>query len=123
MNLKDFLDKLAQTQGQLSVASGIVTFEDGDTFDTAELASPHFVLVQEGGSSSELYVHGHESAENAQADREDCSSSGAYQTTPAIEVPGSLASHPDFYAVLEEVLGSLSELECVDVPEEVEEDA
>lgn len=73
-----------------------------------------FILIQEGGSSSELYIHAHDTAEEAEQDRIDCSRDGSYATSPVMEVPSSLAEHPDFYNVAEDLLRLSRELEVVE---------
>ncbi|MCY1369498.1 hypothetical protein D9M69_565440 [compost metagenome] len=86
-----------------------------------EASQPHFVLIQEGGTSMERYVHAHSSAEEAEDDRVSCARA-SYRTTPHIEVPGSLATHPDFYSTLDALVDSLNELGYVDVPEDDDEE-
>jgi len=83
-----------------------------------DASTPVYVLVQEGGSSHELYVHAWDSREDAEQDRINCTRDGAYRTSPVIEVPRDLADHPEFYAVLEETLLLTQDLSCVDVPDE-----
>lgn len=63
-----------------------------------------YVLLQEGGSSSELYIHAHESREDAEDDRVRCEDNGAYRTSEIIEVPASLANHPSFYSIAEQLV-------------------
>lgn len=65
-----------------------------------------YVLVQEGGSSIELYLHAHETRALAQSDRAACADEGAYRTSPVVEVPASLATHPQFYEVVEQILAA-----------------
>jgi len=79
-------------------------------------AKPAYVVIQEGGSSSELYVHSHESAEDAEDDRVSCSANGAYRTSPVLELPAALAQHGEvIYEFLEDFLKASRELECVEV--------
>lgn len=47
-----------------------------------------YALIQEGGSSDELYLHVHDTLEDAEADRLDCAD-GAYRTTEPVELPDS----------------------------------
>ncbi|MBK3780030.1 hypothetical protein G3A43_07155 [Paraburkholderia aspalathi] len=63
-----------------------------------------YVLVQEGGTSAELYLHAHESLEHAEADRESCEEDGAYRTTDILEIPSRLADRPGFYEHAESLL-------------------
>lgn len=70
-----------------------------------------YVLIQEGGSSAELYVHAHASLADAEADRVSCEEGGSYRTSEIVEVPASLAAHPQFYEVVEQLVratGTLS---------------
>lgn len=46
-----------------------------------------YALIQEGGASDELYLHVHDTLEEAEADRRDCGDDGAYRTTNPIEFP------------------------------------
>lgn len=76
-----------------------------------------FLVVQEGGTSDELYVHAFASTEEAEAHRVDCATGGAYRTSPIVAVPRSVAGEKAFIEALEKILQSLSELECVEVEE------
>lgn len=78
---------------------------------------PVYVLVQEGGSSSELYLHAWETREDAEQDRIDCARNGSYRTSAVIEVPGALARQASFYDVVEEILRAAVHLEYVDTEE------
>ncbi len=90
--------------------------------DAAKAASPTqgtaWLLVQEGGSSSELYVHGWDTQEEAEDDRVNCTRNGAYRTSPVIEVNASLTNHPAFYETVEALLSASRALDLVDVPPE-----
>lgn len=66
--------------------------------------APSYVVVQEGGSSSEIYISAHESREDAEAFRINCRDDGAYRTSGVFEVPSELASHGEaLYELLEQV--------------------
>lgn len=76
---------------------------------------PSYALVQQGGSSSELYLHAHPTRDEAEADRIDCALDGAYSTSEVVEVPAVLAALGEvFYAAVDEILGASTGLECVD---------
>lgn len=86
---------------------------EGDNFELklyfGEVASDStgefaYVVVQEGGSSSELYVHIRDTHADAVAHRIDCRDEGSYRTSEVIKVPDSLASHPDFLAIVSQLL-------------------
>jgi hypothetical protein len=64
---------------------------------TLEEPKPAFVLIQEGGSSAELYVHAWDTRCEAEQDRIDCTRDGSYRTSDIVEVPGALANNPGFY--------------------------
>lgn len=80
---------------------------------TVVTEQPHFFLLQEGGSSMEHYAKGFESAEDAEIGAAECSRD-SYRTSPVIEVPGSLASHPDFYSVAEQIACLTDQYEYAD---------
>lgn len=73
-----------------------------------------YLLVQEGGTSSELYVHAWDTLEDAEQDRIDCAADGAYRTSEIVEAPASLANHPEFFNVVEELLKASCDLEYVE---------
>lgn len=78
--------------------------------------SPAYVVIQEGGSSDEIYVHSHESLEEAEADRVSCAE-GAYNTSEVLELPADLAAHGEvFYEFLEKALAASLDMSCPDVP-------
>ncbi|MGY2488272.1 hypothetical protein [Cupriavidus sp. CP313] len=81
---------------------------------------PHFIVIQEGGTSAELYVQSLESAGDADAYRVDCTQEGGYRTSPYIEVPASLAGHPLFYGIAEKLVRATAELELAAVPADTE---
>lgn len=61
-----------------------------------------YVLVQEGGSSNELYVHAHATLIEAEDGRKSCAEA-AYRTSHALEVPPELAALGEvFYSFLDE---------------------
>lgn len=93
----------------------------GIELSRATAADTAFVLVQEGGISSELYVHSWDSFSEAEDDRVACSRDGAYRTSPIVEVPNRIANQEGFYEAVEALLQVSRELECVEVPEEDEQ--
>jgi hypothetical protein len=70
--------------------------------------APVFVLIQEGGASSEQYIHAHGSREEAEDDRVSCSEDGAYRTSDILEVPASLADLPGFYELAEQLVTAVA---------------
>lgn len=71
----------------------------------SKCAKPAYLVIQEGGTSSELYVHASDSVVAAEDFREDCCKHGGYRTSSVIEVPAVLAAHgEDLYELIEEVL-------------------
>lgn len=65
---------------------------------------PGFLVVQEGGSSTEMYAHGFEKLSHAEKYRKDCEKEGSYRTSVPVEIPAHFAGDPAFYAVVEEIL-------------------
>lgn len=62
-----------------------------------------YLVVQEGGSSREMYVHGFDTIASADAYRESSVKEGAYRTSPPIQLPKSLLEHPEFFEVAESI--------------------
>lgn len=74
-------------------------------------AKPTFVVIQEGGTSEELYVHAHYTKDAAQADRIECAA-GSYRTTKPVKIPPELAKLGEvFYTTVEAIIESLSTLD------------
>lgn len=72
---------------------------------------PAFVVIQEGGTSEELYVHAHDTEDAAQADRIECAA-GSYRTTEPVQIPAELAKLGEvFYSTVEAILESLNTLD------------
>lgn len=78
---------------------------------------PHFLVVQEGGSSAEFYVHSLQTRAAAVKHQHSCGEA-AYRTTEIVEVPASLADHPDFYDVVEKLINAMQTLESRSPDEE-----
>lgn len=76
-----------------------------------ENKGPHFLVVQEGGSSQELYVHSLFTRAQAHRYQVGAGEDGAYRTSDVIEVPADLAAHPDFYRIAEELVKAAFTLE------------
>lgn len=76
-----------------------------------DFTGPAHLVVQEGGSSSELYVHALSTSAQASLHQRNCWNEGAYRTTEVVEVPASLASHPDFMRVAEALVAATLTLE------------
>lgn len=67
----------------------------------AACGGPAFIVLQEGGSSLEIYVHAHSSEEEAEEDRVSCAR-GAYRTSAPIEVDAAVAGLGEvFYEAVE----------------------
>lgn len=81
---------------------------------SAVQSSDVYLYVQEGGSSTEIYVHAFDSEEQANAGRKSCAEA-AYRTSEIIKAPASLVDHPAF---MEVVQGLLSASLSVNYPEE-----
>lgn len=69
-----------------------------------------FLVVQQGGSSSEVYIHVSESEEMAQEFKDDCEK-GAYHTSEILPVPKEVAVLGEAaYSFIEEVVQAAFEL-------------
>ncbi|XAI97195.1 hypothetical protein [Dolichospermum phage Dfl-JY45] len=81
-----------------------------------------YLVIQEGGTSEEIYIHVSTSAEDAEAHRIECGE-GAYRTSSVLEVPAAVAAvGEEAYEFIESVAKAVvSGLECPDVGEEDEE--
>lgn len=65
------------------------------------------LYVQEGGSSTEIYLHAFNTAKQAAAGRRSCAAA-SYGTSQVVSAPASLVDHPEFFNVVEALLkGSL----------------
>lgn len=64
-----------------------------------------YAVVQEGGSSVEIYLHTFDNRTDAVKGRAECAD-GAYRTSEVVPVPRALADHPEFDAVVESILQS-----------------
>ena len=88
-----------------------LTLESGVEVLTPDSEDVVYLVIQEGGSSSELYIHTYDARKDAEAGRSSCEEGGAYRTSKdIIEVPASLAKHPMFYEVAEMLLGATTTL-------------
>lgn len=68
-------------------------------------AKPAYAVVQEGGSSVEIYLHVSDTLADAEAFRLDCTNDGGYRTSGVIEVPAAVASLGEaVYAFTQDVL-------------------
>lgn len=83
----------------------VLALKEDDEVLTPDSEDVVYILIQEGGSSCELYIHSHSTRADAEDDRISCRDDGAYQTSNIIvPVPRSLAEHPSFYEVAEKLL-------------------
>ena len=80
-----------------------------------------FLLIQEGGSSRELYVHAHFSEEDAKNDRFQCEVDGSYRTSEVLQVPRWLCNVPGFFDVAEQLIKLSQEVDHPFVPADWEE--
>lgn len=62
-----------------------------------------FLVLQEGGSSAEMYAHGFDTIESADSYRESCVKDGSYRTSQPIPIPQALLDHPDFCEVAQDI--------------------
>jgi len=74
-----------------------------------------YVVVQEGGTSNELYLHAHATRADARRDRIDCRDSGNYRTSPIVEIPPQCAALGEvFYSTVEAILHATTALNFPD---------
>lgn len=115
-------DKVVEETGITARVSEALAEEQALSSNSVR-ARPAFVVIQEGGSSGEIYVHSHESHADAEDDRIDCAK-GAYRTSRIIEIPPALAELGEaFYEVLEQVLEASLKMEYFEAPTERDSDA
>jgi hypothetical protein len=94
-----------------------IEFSAADASLVAEAGAPVFALIQEGGSSSELYLHAHSSEEEALEDRYSCTEEGSYRTSTVVELPPAVAALGEmFYEAAEVLLQASNDLECAERP-------
>lgn len=90
----------------------VLQLKSGDAVLTPDSEDVVYILVQEGGSSGELYIHTHDTRADAEASRVSCRDEGSYRTSKdIIEVPVSLANHPMFYEFAEMLVGATATLD------------
>jgi hypothetical protein len=70
-----------------------------------------FFVVQEGGSSSELYIQSFNTRASAAKYQRSCWDEASYRTSPVISVPASLADQPGFSEVVEALVRASHELD------------
>lgn len=76
-----------------------------------------FLVIQEGGTSQELYLSAYDTLDNAKEFRSSCAGA-AYRTTPPIKFPLKAFDVPEVQEALEDLIRSILEL---DYPPEVQE--
>lgn len=112
--------KLLLAKKSFSFESGadgyIVAVAAADSAFLNDVHGPAYVVVQQGGSSCEMYVHSHDSEEDAENHRVDCARDGAYRTSPVIPVPASVAALSElFYESVVAIVEASVQMELVDV--------
>jgi hypothetical protein len=80
------------------------------------MAPKRFVVIQEGGSSAELYAYGFGVREAAERFRIVCSRD-SYRTSEVMELPEGVDANPDLLRTLEEVWAAKGNLAYADVPD------
>lgn len=108
--LSDLLNRMAKASGTVTLSDGVVKFRNGQSFDLRAALKPAYAVVQEGGSSMELYLHSWPSRGEATFDRKDCAKA-AYRTSPVIKLPAAAAALGEgFYEAAEELIQATKEL-------------
>jgi hypothetical protein len=89
----------------------VLKLKSGEEVLTPDSEDVVYILIQEGGSSCELYIHAHSTRADAESDRFSRRDDGSYRTSEdIIEVPVSLANHPMFYEFAEMLVGATTTL-------------
>jgi len=95
----------------------VISVAVADASALEEPAAPAFAVIQEGGSSDELYLHSLPNEDDAEEDRYSCAEAGSYRTSPVVEVPPVLAALGEvFYETAESLLKASVQLECAERP-------
>jgi len=120
--MKEVLDRLAGGESFDKVVKETgVTARVEDAYKRG--GAPVHMVLQEGGSSRELYLHAYATPEKANEFRVSCAK-GAYRTSPVIEVPPDLAALGEtFYQWAERVLLEPIDFECAPIPRNADRDA
>ena len=77
-----------------------------------------YIVMQQGGSSTEWYCHAHPNKREAEADMKECGGNGGYKTVGPFEVDQALVkvllkdkdAEGDFYNVIEEIVRGCSRI-------------
>lgn len=94
----------------------VITVKEDAAQFIKTLPKSDYAVVQEGGSSVEIYLHSHDNEAAAQSDRVSCAKA-AYRTSEIIEIPASVAALGErFYEAAEELLKASLD---VDYPESI----
>ncbi len=72
---------------------------------------PVLVVIQQGGSTQELYVHTFDTVKEVKAYRRSAQRA-SYRTSPEFEVPRALADTPGFCDALQSAMEAAGELVC-----------
>ncbi len=105
-NLSEFLTRLNKTSGSVTVVNGVIKLKNGQLFDLRAALKPAYAVVQEGGSSVELYLHSTPSRGEATSYRKDCAKA-AYRTSPVIKLSAAASAlGEDFYEPAEEIMSA-----------------
>lgn len=81
----------------------------------ADKPKPTYCVVQEGGSSTEFYLHAHLTLREAEEDRVNCAEGGAYNTSPVIEIPAVTAALGElFYEYAEKLVAATTQMDYGD---------
>jgi hypothetical protein len=124
LTLAAVIEQMATGTGTISFVDGVLTMQGGVIFNLGEVMRPAHILIQEGGSRTELYLHSWPSAGEAEEDRYSCKDDGSYRTSPTIEIPPILAALGEsFYAVAEEIIGLIPEIGFPEDREDIDDEA
>ena len=81
----------------LPLGQACLTVDQRDAAWLNEKPASSYLYVQEGGSMSELYLHGYHTEASAIAGRVDCALAGSYKTGEVVEIPSCMRALGDVF--------------------------
>lgn len=112
--------ELAVLLGKILVQHGHIESEPDSLYTLLTAARsavresvPFVAGVQEGGSSTELYLQLFDNEKQVNRWRRSCAKSAYNTSTTSVQVPRSLAAHPAFHQVVEALLKASLKTEVV----------
>lgn len=94
----------------------LLTHELGLELEVPASIEDMFVVIQEGGSSTERYAHYFPNEASAVRYRRQTSAKGAYRTSAPVKIDGKIAAHPGLMEVISSVMDAAVAMEHPDTP-------